>query len=143
MEIREFMTHDHRVCDESFAIVEDLVSRGDFEGAKAAFEDFKIKTIRHFAREEELLFPEFSAITGMVGGPIEVMNYEHAQISALFPQLEAALTNGDTDEFLGVSEGMMILLQQHNMKEEQMLYNMIQMHLGGRNDEFIGRLEKM
>ena len=143
MQIREFMTQDHRECDESFAGVEEAVEKGDFAKAMSAFESFKERTIRHFAREEELLFPEFTAVTGMRGGPVEVMEYEHEQIRSLFPQLDEALKNGDKDGFLGISEGMMILLQQHNMKEEQMLYNMIQMHLGERNDELVGLLQDM
>ena len=141
MQIREFMTQDHRDCDGSFAGVEEAVEKGDFAGARAAFETFKEKTLRHFAREEELLFPEFTAVTGMRGGPVEVMEYEHEQIRSLFAPLDEALANGDADGFYGTSEGMMILLQQHNMKEEQMLYNMIQMHLGERNDELVGLLE--
>lgn len=143
MQIREFMVQDHRECDESFANVEEAVENGDFARARVAFDEFKERTLRHFAREEELLFPEFTAATGMSGGPVEVMKYEHEQLRILFNQLENALKNADKDEFLGTSEGMMILLQQHNMKEEQMLYNMIQMHLDTRNDELVGLLQAM
>ncbi|NEW60207.1 hemerythrin domain-containing protein, partial [Sulfurovum sp. bin170] len=35
-----------------------------------------------------------------------------------------AVENRDTDAYLSLAESMMILLQQHNMKEEQMLYAM-------------------
>ena len=35
-----------------------------------------------------------------------------------------ALDDKDKDAFLSLAESMMILLQQHNMKEEQMLYAM-------------------
>jgi hemerythrin-like domain-containing protein len=34
------------------------------------------------------------------------------------------LENQDQDAYLSLAESMMILLQQHNMKEEQMLYSM-------------------
>ena len=34
------------------------------------------------------------------------------------------------NHFFGVSESLMMLMQQHNMKEEQMLYKMADMHLG-------------
>ena len=37
---------------------------------------------------------------------------------------------------------MNILLQQHNAKEEQMLYTMIQQHLGGQNDEIVKKLQE-
>jgi hemerythrin-like domain-containing protein len=35
-----------------------------------------------------------------------------------------AVERKDTDAYLSLAESMMILLQQHNMKEEQMLYAM-------------------
>jgi hemerythrin-like domain-containing protein len=35
-----------------------------------------------------------------------------------------AIENKDSDAFLSIAESMMIMLQQHNMKEEQMLYSM-------------------
>lgn len=143
MQIREFMTNDHRECDESFSELERLIENGDFAGALTAFESFKKQTLRHFAREEDLLFPEFTAVTGMRGGPVEVMEYEHEQLRGLLAQLEESLKNADKDGCLGICDGAMILLQQHNMKEEQMLYNMIQMHLGERNDELVGRLQDM
>lgn len=125
----------------AFSLVEGALQEGDFKKAKEEFEKFMGHTLRHFAQEEELLFVEFSNATGFSGGPVEVMKYEHNQLRGLLEQLKGALDSQNTQEFFGISEGMMILLQQHNMKEEQMLYNMIQMHLGGRNDEFVEKLK--
>ncbi|RDU56155.1 hemerythrin HHE cation-binding protein [Helicobacter sp. MIT 00-7814] len=141
MQIKEFMTQDHRECDSHFALVEEALQEGDFKKAQEEFEKFISHTLRHFAQEEELLFVEFSNATGMSGGPVEVMKYEHSQLRGLLEQLKGALVSQNAQEFFGISEGMMILLQQHNMKEEQMLYNMIQMQLGGRNDELVEKLK--
>ncbi|MDE7316924.1 MAG: hemerythrin domain-containing protein [Helicobacter sp.] len=79
----------------------------------------------------------------MSGGPVEVMTFEHNQMRGLLEQIQAALEKGDEEAFFGLSDSMMILLQQHNMKEEQMLYNMIQMHLGASNDELVAQLSSM
>ncbi|TLD95112.1 hemerythrin domain-containing protein [Helicobacter jaachi] len=143
MQIKDFMTNDHRACDEEFSKIEELVSEGEFESAKNAFEVFKAHTLKHFNQEENLLFIEFINATGMSGGPVEVMTYEHNQMRGLLAQLEAALEAKDSEAFFGTSEAMMIMLQQHNMKEEQMLYNMIQMHLGAQNDELVSKLAAM
>ena len=143
MQIREYMTNDHRECDEIFAKVEELVGKKDFEAAKEAFKSFKERTLHHFKQEEEFLFVEFTKATGMVGGPVEVMTYEHNQMRAIFENMQNALDSGNANEFFGFGESMMILLQQHNMKEEQMLYNMIQMHLDSRNDQIVQQLQEM
>lgn len=143
MEMREFMTNDHRACDEEFGKIEELVSSGEFEGAKAAFSAYKAHTLKHFSQEEDLLFVEFTNATGISGGPVEVMTYEHNQMRGVLEQLQDAIESGNADSFFGLSEAMMIMLQQHNMKEEQMLYNMIQMHLNDKNDELVEKLRAM
>jgi iron-sulfur cluster repair protein YtfE (RIC family) len=38
--------------------------------------------------------------------------------------MDEAITARDADSFLGLAETLMILTQQHNMKEEQILYPM-------------------
>lgn len=79
----------------------------------------------------------------MSGGPVEVMTFEHNQMRGLLEQIQDSLEKGDEEAFFGLSDSMMILLQQHNMKEEQMLYNMIQMHLGASNNELVAQLSSM
>ena len=44
--------------------------------------------------------------------------------------LAEALASGDLDDYLGQAETLLILMQQHNMKEEQMLYPMSDRALG-------------
>ena len=50
-----------------------------------------------------------------------VMRREHDQMRTLFAQIEDALQRHDEDDFLGSTETLLILIQQHNMKEEGML----------------------
>ena len=42
--------------------------------------------------------------------------------------MSEALSNGDREEILEVGETMMILMQQHNVKEEGILYPMADQH---------------
>ena len=60
----------------------------------------------------------------MTEGPTQVMRYEHDQVRSLIANMAEALEKKDKDAYLSLAESMMILLQQHNMKEEQMLYAM-------------------
>ena len=66
----------------------------------------------------------------MTQGPTMIMRMEHDQMRQLLNALQEDLEKKDRNHFFGVSESLMMLMQQHNMKEEQMLYKMADMHLG-------------
>lgn len=140
MTIKDFMTHSHRGCDQLEALAEDAMDKKDFEEAQKKYEDFKEETLKHFLMEEEYLFPLFEEKSGMTHGPTQVMRMEHTQAKMLFLKLDEAMEQKMSDRFFSLSESMMILLQQHNAKEEQMLYPMIQAHLSSDNDEIVARL---
>jgi len=124
MSISQFMTNEHRECDNSFAEAEQAAANGNWEAAEKAFLAFSNETLTHFKREEEELFPTFETHTGTTEGPTQVMRYEHDQVRGLIGKLAEAVEAQDKDAYLSLCESMMILLQQHNMKEEQMLYAM-------------------
>ena len=124
MTISDYMKPEHRACDALFAEAEGAVINGNFEAAETFFTQFSDETLRHFHKEESVLFPTFEETTGMRQGPTEMMRHEHEQMRELISRLGNALEAKDKDTYLAVAEPLMILLQQHNMKEEQMLYAM-------------------
>ena len=124
MSIKEYMTHDHRECDNLYAPLEEALNEGDFEKALELFTPFKEAMLKHFAMEEEVLFPKMEEFVGGGEGPIYVMKMEHAQIRSIIEQLGEAIENKNQEKALGLGETFMIMTQQHNMKEEQILYNM-------------------
>lgn len=140
MTIKDFMTHSHRDCDQLEALVEEAMDNKDFDLAQKKYEDFKAQTLKHFLMEEEYLFPLFEEKSGLTQGPTQVMKMEHTQAKMLFLKLDDAMSQKESDRFFSLSESMMILLQQHNAKEEQMLYPMIQAHLNVDNDTIVERL---
>lgn len=86
---------------------------------------------RHFGWEENHLFPALEAATGMAGmGPTAVMRAEHRQTRAVLMQMRTALDAGDSGEVLDQGDTLLMLIQQHNAKEEAMLYPMAEMRLG-------------
>jgi len=136
------MTEDHRRCDQFFSKAEELVSAGNWDEAESQFEAFRMAILDHFAMEEEQLFPAFEQHLGHAMGPTQVMRMEHIQMKQLFTQMEQALKGRDDAQFLGLSETLMMIMQQHNMKEERMLYPMMDQTLGQAGAELaqqIGR----
>lgn len=124
--ITDHMTQDHRRCDDMFTATETAVSEGNWLAATESWHDFEQTIEQHLKSEEEVLFPAFELATGNAGGPTSVMLMEHQQMRQLFGQIDTALSNQDADVVLGLTETLMILMQQHNMKEEQILYPMSQ-----------------
>jgi hemerythrin-like domain-containing protein len=124
MIISNYMKDEHRECDTLFAQAEEAVSLGEWEVAEDKFLAFSNETLTHFKREEDELFPAFEESTGSTQGPTMVMKYEHEQVKGLIGKMASSLESRDEDSYLSLAESMMILLQQHNMKEEQMLYAM-------------------
>lgn len=122
--ISHYMKDEHRECDTLFAGAEEAVALGEWEVGEERFLAFANETLTHFKKEEEELFPAFEAQTGKTEGPTQVMRFEHEQVKGLIGKMAEALENKDRDAYLSLAESMMILLQQHNMKEEQMLYSM-------------------
>ena len=137
--IKDFMTQDHKECDDIFAQMEEAVASKSDE-ALLKVEAFQDALTNHFRMEEMVLFPMFEQKTGMTEGPTQVMVMEHEQMRGLLSKMEDAVERNDNDKFFGLSETLMILMQQHNMKEEQMLYTMIQQHLGDDADHILSRM---
>jgi hemerythrin-like domain-containing protein len=140
--IKEFLTSDHSRCDNYFATMEDNASKSIVD-AKTSFEAFRDATERHFQMEERVMFAEFEEKTGMTQGPTAMMRHEHAQMRNLLKQMGEAIDAEDKDKFFSLSETLMILLQQHNMKEEQMLYPMAQQHLSAESDKIVDMMQEM
>jgi len=120
--INEVMTRVHRDCDRHFAAAEAAVAVNDWAQAGTAWSQFVQTLERHMGRdEEEVLFPALEAVNGPAG-PTQVMRMEHGQMRALAAQAGSALAGQDAQEFFGLAETLMLLIQQHNMKEERILY---------------------
>jgi DUF438 domain-containing protein len=141
--ILDFLGNDHKECDHLFAEVEVSVSKKDWNTAEKQLNDFLDRMRRHFAMEEELFFPEFEAKTGMTQGPTAIMRMEHDTMRAIFAKMIAALESKNANSLLGESEGLLFIMQQHNSKEEQMLYPMGDQVFGAAAAQLVDSLKKI
>jgi len=139
--IRSFMTNDHRHCDDLFAEAEQAMAKNNLDAARAAFGNFRTAILAHFDCEEKTLFPTFEAKTGMSMGPTQVMRLEHAQMRTLLDDAAEALNAGHADDYLGQADTLLIMMQQHNMKEESILYPMCDQHLVAELPQVLAHLE--
>lgn len=141
--ITDYMSADHRRCDDLFVAAEKAVSSGDWESARSAYQQFRSAIEHHFSMEEQALFPTFEEVSGNTMGPTQVMRYEHEQMRALFADMAESLDNQDGDGFLGNAETLLVMMQQHNRKEEQILYPMADQTLAPQREELLGRMQEV
>ena len=141
--IASYLTDDHRHCDEAFLAIERAIVDRRWEEAGDSLAVFTAAITRHFASEEELLFPAFEAATGMSAGPTQMMRYEHDQMRGLLARMAAACEARDSQGYGGDAETLLMLMQQHNMKEEHILYPMCDQSLGADAERVGAKMEAM
>lgn len=141
--IVDILSEEHHHCDDLFFQTESNVSKGRWELAGVMYKKFKTALERHLTIEEEILFPAMGDVSGNACGPTAVMRSEHEQMRGIVQSLDAAIGKRDAGEFLGNAETLNIMMQQHNFKEEHMLYVMAEQQLAGRLEEIIAAMERI
>ncbi len=141
--ITETMAADHRRCDEIFSAAEELIANDDWGQGGAAFERFREATEHHFSMEEDALFPGFEQRTGQTMGPTQMMRMEHIQMRQLFSDMAQAVEQQDKERYLGLAETLMMIMQQHNMKEERMLYPMTDQAFAADAEDMLKKMESV
>jgi hemerythrin-like domain-containing protein len=137
--ITSALQNHHKQCDEDFATAEEQAQKADWAACSVSCGKFRDELLAHFGVEEDILFPAFEQRTGMTGGPTQVMRAEHVQMRDLLKQLDEALAQKNGDIFGGVAETLLVMMQQHNMKEENILYPMCDQALG-QDDQVKSRI---
>lgn len=140
--IRGLLGDHHRQCDVLFAAIERAIESGAWDQAAAGFARFRESMLQHFDVEEKTLFPAFESRTGMTMGPTAVMRSEHAQIRELMDAMAEAIETRDADDYSGYAETLHIMTQQHNMKEENVLYPMCDQHLAGESATLVAQMRE-
>jgi len=138
--IAESMSTDHRTCDLTFALAEHAALDNNWNEAETAFDTFRQKIQRHFRMEEEVLFPALLDAGGPAG-PVQVMHMEHAQMNELIELMANAVANKNIQGYGGLSETLLIVMQQHNLKEEQILYPIADRILAAELETMFSRMQ--
>ena len=140
--IVEVLSADHRSCDHLFAAADRAAADNDWSSLKQALERFVQAMERHFHHEETALFPAMEARAGANLGPTSVMRLEHNQMRELFHAMAQAARAHDAGDYMGLSETLLIMMHQHNAREEQVLYPMGDQLLGEQAGPLARRLSR-
>jgi hemerythrin-like domain-containing protein len=129
--ISSYMQQDHAIID---GIAERAVAAAQARDWGVLARDggeFLRRLRQHIEVEEEVLFPAFEQRTGMAtAGPSGVMRIEHEQMRPILAQMQAAVEAQDGAAYQRGSKALLDILMPHNMKEEQMMYPMLDAAVG-------------
>ncbi len=112
------LEHDHHRIDDRFAAFAASLPEGWIDAA--AFHEAADALRHHIYVEEELHFPALRA-AGLLA-PVLVMLREHGEIWDLLDLISTALADGDDATARASWPPLAHLLEQHNAKEERILY---------------------
>jgi iron-sulfur cluster repair protein YtfE (RIC family) len=136
--LADSLSQHHRYCDRFFDTALDAAGKSDWETFTSKVSALKDALEHHIAFEERELFPALEEASGMRGGPTQVMRAEHAEMRDLLDALGAAQPRIDPEGCRAELEHLRALLQQHNVKEEAILYPACDRLLGARTELLAG-----
>jgi hemerythrin-like domain-containing protein len=120
--IATYLDQDHRRCDDRYALAEAAVAQRDWDGADGRFADFLQLYARHLDKEERVLFPRLDRAMGNAYGPTAVMRAEHGHMRGILARMRAAIARRDCGGFFDHADALRVLMRQHALKEEAILY---------------------
>ena len=136
--LAESLLQHHRYCDRFFALALEAAAASDWTAFARQVAALADELERHIAFEEGELFPAFEEASGLRAGPTQVMRAEHSEMRDLLSALGAAQPRVDPQGCRAELEHLRALLQEHNVKEESVLYPACDRLLGGRTDLLAG-----
>jgi iron-sulfur cluster repair protein YtfE (RIC family) len=119
--VTEYLAADHRRIDAVIADIGAMIEDNELERADSCFGDLDAALRRHIHIEEEILFPIFEAAVGL-SGPTSVMRFEHRKIEGWLDELKGALFESSRPRASTAMAELVQVLEQHNHKEEAVLY---------------------
>jgi len=141
--IATYLDQDHRRCDDQYAMAESDVILRHWDAAGRQFSAFLAMFERHLEKEERVLFPRLDHALGNGYGPTVVMRAEHRQMRDLLADMKNAIAKQDCDGFFDHADTLRILMRQHNLKEEGILYPQADFVLASQADAVIASMENM
>lgn len=142
--ISSYMQQDHVLIDGIAERAIAAAQAGDWPALEREASDFLRRLRRHIEMEENVLFPAFEQRTGMTAaGPSAQMRVEHTQMRPILSRMQEAASAPDRVGYQQASKALFDILVPHNMKEEQMMYPMLDEAVGEGVQALLAEVRQM
>jgi iron-sulfur cluster repair protein YtfE (RIC family) len=135
--VSKFLEHDHTRCDNLYLDAVACVAARDWDQAAIDFAAFAAALRLHMKMEESVIYPAFDEVLGTATGPTQTMRAEHQLLCELLHRMSVAIKHRNVIEFSDHADSFRLTTQQHNLKEEGMLFPLIDTMLRHRYDELV------
>ncbi|HYC42104.1 MAG TPA: hemerythrin domain-containing protein [Noviherbaspirillum sp.] len=135
-----YLKHDHQRCDDLFYQAETSIAQRNWKGAIDNFRKYQDVLRQHIRMEEKVLLPTFEQT--LVGGsePVAMLRSEHRQINGIVNRMWEAIQRFDPADYVLHAETLTLLMQQHTLKEEEMLYPLLDRALACKRSKIISAM---
>jgi hemerythrin-like domain-containing protein len=124
--LSERMVDDHNRCDALLLAALSKVGECDWEQASPAFDRFHTALNRHLTMEESVLFPTIEKVLKDGEGLFDLLRAEHARLKLILLRMQDAVRVNGRSNFLLHSDSFAMLMHAHSIKEEEILYLMLE-----------------
>ncbi len=138
--ISNYLKQDHARCDALFQRVLDGIVARDWAQALTGYERFSAALARHIAMEETVVFRWFEQAIGSSNGPTQSMRMEHRQLRGVVQRLGEAIALAAVGDCATHADTLRITQAQHAIKEEGILYPLVDRMLCGHQAELIAAM---
>lgn len=138
--ICDFLKHDHQRCDDLFYQTETSIAQRNWKAAIDSFRSFQDVLRLHIRMEEKILLPAFEQTLDGGADPVAMLRSEHKQINGIVNRMWDAIQRFDPAEYVLHAETLTLLMQQHTLKEEEMLYPLLDRALACKRSKIINAM---
>ncbi|RZI42047.1 hemerythrin domain-containing protein [Herbaspirillum sp. HC18] len=135
--ICEYLKFDHQRCDDLFERVETSIAERNWKDGIHRFRLYDNLMRQHIRMEEKILLPAFAQAMAGSAGPISMLQAEHVRIHGLIERMWEAIREFNAIDFALHAETLTLLMQEHTMKEDDMLYPLLDRALGANSAKIV------
>ncbi len=139
-----FFEQDHRDCDARWADVEELLDTAGYRSGTAGLAEIRNRVCGGTWRwkRKSCSRPLNRLPAWVAAGRPRSCAWSIKQMRGLLDQIGAAMESGDAEQAMDIGDTLLMLVQQHNIKEEGMLYPMAENVLAGSWPKLVELLEE-
>ena len=134
------MRADRRYCDGLFDLIEPLGRSGRWGEVQQALLAFRCALEQHLKREERVLLPAIEEAHGS-SEALQAMCRENDNVRTLLTAADAASSRHDAQALSGALSRLRMVMEQHNLREESVLYPLADALLADRAGDLLQALE--
>lgn len=135
-----YLKHDHQRCDDLFSQAETSIAQRNWKSAIDHFRKYQDVLRQHIRMEERILLPAFEQTLEGGSEPVAMLRMEHRQINGIINRMWEAVQRFDAIDYVLHAETLTLLMQQHTLKEEEMLYPLLDRALASKRSKIISAM---